>query len=358
MFKKISLGIMAILFSLLSLPVYAVFTPGQFTKLYVFGDSLSDTGNYGTQVTQQPCSAAPGQTSGYFVYAPETDTCSNQYNISGVYCGKVWANYLSVNFLGLPNITASTSGGDDFAYVGAQFFGLNAAPFDTAVPVYDPLNKLNTGSQINNFLMGTQFADPHALYVIWAGANDLLNVLTSNLTPTNLAAAIPRVINNDVNMLFATVSDLYMRGARNFLIINLPDISLTPGLQKIAQATNNPALLSQVQKITAGFNSNIAQTIQQLKPFSKGASFYLEDTFSLLTFANTNFQALGFTCNSENAQNWCFEQKSGETDPSDYIFFNLIHPSSKTHYYLAQDMAYCDGVTPGPASHKSFCHKM
>jgi outer membrane lipase/esterase len=77
---------------------------GPFSSLVVFGDSLSDVGNIDN--------ATP-----FFFKYP------GQYYYQGRFSnGPVWVEPLAAG-LGLPTIAASTDGGNDFAYGGAQTAG-------------------------------------------------------------------------------------------------------------------------------------------------------------------------------------------------------------------------------------------
>ena len=63
-------------------------------------------------------------------------------------------------------------------------------------------------------------ADPTDLFVIWIGSNDFL----AGLQPSDTSAAIS-----------AEIAVLSLAGAQQFLVINVPDISLTPNI--IAEGT-------------------------------------------------------------------------------------------------------------------------
>ena len=147
-----------------------------YSTMYIFGDSLSETGNYaavGAGHITYPAPYAPGRFSN----------------------GPVWVDYLA-GALGLPAPTAAAAGGTNYAWGGAMTAGQAG-----------PLPPFDLGMQALGFLAANNgIADPAALYVVWAGGND---ALAGDVTHTadNLGAVIAALAN---------------AGARNFLVPNLP----------------------------------------------------------------------------------------------------------------------------------------
>ncbi len=116
---------------------------GPFTDLVVFGDSLSDIGN----IAQAPIINTPGP-----------------YYWNGRFSnGPVYAESLATG-LGLPALIRSTASGGDYAYGGAKTTGTT---FPTSLFVRD------VDEQVDQFL-SARTASASALYVVFAGANDLI----------------------------------------------------------------------------------------------------------------------------------------------------------------------------------------
>ena len=156
---------------------------GPFSNLVVFGDSLSDVGN----LAQVPFINVPGPTywNGRF---------SN---------GPVYADSLATG-LGLPAIKCSTNGGYDYAYGGARTTG-SGFPYNLVVKDID--------DQVDEFL-SKHDANSSTLYVLFAGANDLIDGETNMLAPVlSMANSMDRLIAD---------------GARKFLVFNLPPLGETP----------------------------------------------------------------------------------------------------------------------------------
>lgn len=150
-----------------------------YSDLFVFGDSLSETGSYlaaGVGDLAYPAPYAPGRFSN----------------------GPVWIDYLAGS-LGLTVNSAVIPGGTNYAWGGAQSGGQPG-----------PLPPYDLGTQTLAFfadLAGSP-ADADALYVVWGGGNDALAGDVS-ATAGNLGTVI---------------SGLAAAGARHFLVPNLPEV--------------------------------------------------------------------------------------------------------------------------------------
>src|SRR6478752_2291276 len=127
---------------------------GPFTNIVVFGDSLSDIGN----VQQSFLTNTPGP-----------------YYWNGRFSnGPVYAETLATG-LGLPALTNSASGGTDYAYGGALTTG---SPFPDSLVVKDVDDQVNQYTSSHNGTANT-------LYVVFAGANDLIDGQTNMSVPVN-----------------------------------------------------------------------------------------------------------------------------------------------------------------------------
>ena len=176
------------------------------TSLFVFGDSLSDTGNLSTFTylasegqfwfPPSPPIPSPNPPFGgdYYAKVPYYNSVQlpplpfNPNNAPKVRAsnGPIWADLLP-NDLGLPPSKVS-----NFAYAGATTGSTNGLqPFLPAS--FPPLPGLL--SEISDFTntLGSGKADPNGLYVVWAGGNDGFNLVgqLANSPPSNLRATLP-----------------------------------------------------------------------------------------------------------------------------------------------------------------------
>lgn len=257
-----------------------------YSAMYVFGDSLSDTGN----VSIATGGAVP----------------SSPYFAGRFSNGPIWVETLAAN-LGL-SANPSLGGGTNFAFGGA----VTGAPFTSGVPTL-------TEQVSSMYLAGTGgVADANALYVVWGGGND---VRTGNAA----------VLTNSVPNISNIISTLAAAGAQNFLVANLPDIGLTPE----AQAAG-PATVAGATYLSTNFNTQLAAATAGLRT-SLGVNIIDLDVYGFLNNVIANPGLYGFTDTSDQ----CFVGPTGVggsgtvcADPDQYVFWDGVHPTAAAHAAL------------------------
>lgn len=326
MLKKLCFSLVAVLTYSLALAQL----PTNFSSIITLGDSLSDVGNVGTQNASPPCAAE---------YAPETDICTSP-GADPTYCGKLWIQYLAQN-LNLP-LVPSRNGGTDFAALGAQMVGVNSF-FPTSKPLFFNYNQPTQLSELFNFLGPiTNPINSDALVTIWAGANDMNSFFLANIA--NAAELAPQFIFGEVNLISSGIKQLIDRGARHFVVVSVPDLSLTPEAQSFS---------AQIQEALKAISFNYDEQLKAT--LIKIARIYHVDIYYENTFQFLNFAVQGANLFANNAPTyWCLNSTG---NPSTYLYFNLIHPSSRAHYFIAQDIENCDGFNSA-TNHASFCQKL
>ena len=123
--------------------------------------------------------------------------------------GGLWHEVLA-GLIGEPVATPFLAGGSNYAVGGAKIL-----PGDPVIP--------SLAQQVGLALAASGgHADPNALYVIWGGANDLYGAVeTPGQTPGGVAATETAMVNS----LVSDIALLDAAGARNFLWLNLPQLS-------------------------------------------------------------------------------------------------------------------------------------
>jgi phospholipase/lecithinase/hemolysin len=253
--------------------------PG-YDSLYVFGDSYCDVGNIFT-ATKGTVPPAP-----YY-----NGRFSN---------GPIWLDHVA-GFLGVP-LTASLLGGTDYAFGGAWVTAPQpiTGGFIPSVP-----------QQVGLYLQQSGKADPHALYVIEGGGNDILGTTTG--TPEALAYQIAVGIVESERM-------LRQAGAKHFVIPNLFNVGILPA------AAGNTAFALAASTATNKYLSELLAPEEELP----GIHILRMDVFSLMTAVGTDPKHFGFT----DVTDPCLTT-SLCADPDHTFFWDVHHPSEFGHSFFA-----------------------
>jgi len=267
-----------------------------YSGLYVFGDSLTDSGNayLGTGGAQ----ANP--TNGYYF-----GRFSN---------GPNFADDISLALLGAPTVPALVHGGLNFSVGGAD------AQFKPGAVSPSFLEQIG--------LYGTFIGAPipsDALVLITFGGNDVRDTIFTG-GAIDFAAA-----GND----FTTgLGQLYGLGARNFVIVDTPDIGLLP--VSIATVGAIPGRLGELTDRSQDINALLADSAGALDAMP-GTHVSFFDLFSFEHNLLANPAAFGLPAGL-NATTPC--QIVGGGSPqlancSNSLYFDAIHPTAQVHAVIA-----------------------
>lgn len=265
-----------------------------FTGFYVFGDSLSDSGNI-AQVSGLP----PGNS---FTTNPDPVAAE----IVAAMFGQSAVN--------------SLAGGTNFAWGGAC---VNAAG-----PCLNPVPNIPT--QVSQYLALTGgSADPNALYSIWGGANDIFAtlVLAPGSAQANTVAAATAYVQQ--------IARLQAAGANYIVVYNLPNLGVTP------QFATTP-FAGSVSQLTVVYNSALNTGLSQLRD-----GIIPINTFGLIQEIISNPTLYGFTnitgraCGMGSSSVAC--GPAGSPLPYTYaagtnqtwLFADGVHPTGAAHAMLA-----------------------
>lgn len=253
-----------------------------FSDIYLFGDSLVDIGN-AFFFTGGAIPPNPPYFEGRFTNGP------------------LWIENLA------PLVEVDLDGDTNFAFGGARTDNSNA--FNELLPEgVPPLPGLQ--GQVDNFVRQVPQADPDALYVIWAGANDYLDGNSPD---------VQEILGN----LSGAITGLAAVGARNFLVPNLPDLGETPqGRDLDRELQQGLSLLSEAHN--AGLAAALA-TIEQ----DPSLNIIALDSNGLIDGAIANPADFGFTNVTDDFLT------AGATNPDEFIFWDDIHPTARSYEFLA-----------------------
>jgi outer membrane lipase/esterase len=294
-----------------------VASAGPITSLYVFGDSLSDSGNAFVLT-------------GGFPPAPYAQRASN---------GPVAVEQLALD-LGI-SLTPAVLGGTNYAVVGSTS-GPVLIPGSSPPTFIDNIATITYGqaalagssllNQVAAFVGTGPVADPDgSLFFLWAGANDFF------INPSAQTAT------NAVTNIATSIGALYADGARAFLVPNLPDLALTP-----AGSGLTPAEQLGLRQLSLGFNAGLSSALGGLSllPDIKITQF---DTFGLISSIVANPTAYGFANSSTPCLSGSLFLGNGVVcqNPDSFVFWDGVHPTTAAHRVLGD--AFATSV-PEPAT--------
>lgn len=270
------LAIITLLSFLMTVFAPSILSAQKINQLYIFGDSLSDTGNI--------YRATGG------VYPSNPPYFQGRYSN-----GLVWVEYLA------SGLKLNSEQRTNFAFGGATTgsSGMNGIPGLLA--------------QVDNFTKAHPDINPNALYVLWAGANDYLYGSSNSTMPIeNLSKAI---------QLLST------RGAKKILVANIPDLGKLPSTRYSANSNS-------LSQSAIAHNLSLAKSFEVLNDKLGHDTEIIElDVNSLYREAITEPAKFGFT----NVTNACLNNNVAVCDnPDKFLFWDGIHPTTAGHRILAE----------------------
>jgi phospholipase/lecithinase/hemolysin len=255
-------------------------------KIFVFGDSLSDTGNL---------FAATGN-----LFPPSPPYFNGRFS-NGPLAVETLANRLGLT------VTPETN----FAIGGAKTGRENIS--DTAIVRFGGLL-----DQVDRFArsVGSGGANPNALYFVWIGRNDFPD------RPADPIAAINQAVEN-IKTAVTTLANL---GAKNIVVVQNPNFGRTP-------LSLQAGLLDPLTNITFGLNRELRSALTPLERNSD-LNLILADLFPLGETIAQNPSRFGFS-NVTEPYLQGLVPVNPSADPNQFFFWDQVHPSSRGHTLFA-----------------------
>jgi len=326
----ICLGLALIGVSVASVTAIAQQALPAFTRIVLFGDSLSDTGNVRNR-TNSKSSGAVDYPSHTFNYDNGRFTNDNATDPgSPTYFG-VWHEQLASTFLGLPPASNSLGGGLNYAFGGARTTdgthdetAVSTSFGDVVITVDD------MGKQMDDYL-ASHVVETNALYIVWGGSNDF----RTDDSSANVTATAARDT--------ALVSRLANAGAQYILVPNVAPIGIVP------RYANEPARITALNSDAAAYRAELDADLTALQSSlaTQGLTptIYRADMWTNTVRVLSNGPHYGFT----NISNPC---QGSNSSPDQYTFWDDVHPTTAAHFGLAQT-AFDAMTLPPPAPSKA-----
>ena len=330
-FKRIRSTLRAVLLPALVAATFSA-QAGPFSGLYIFGDSLSDTGNL--SIATGGFAPGTGDIAGIVQpYAPGRYT--NGPN------GKLWVETFASG-LGLAGQAApALAGGNNFAFAGART-GVSG--------IGEPLGVLSQAIGLwgqGALVPNPARADPNALYVVVGGGNDMRDarlISTGNAATDAVARQVAAL--TAINNLANTIGYLAASGARNVLISTLPDLGATPE----AFFLGNKAASTDVSN---RFNA-LVQGLFSLEQVFAGLNIELLDMAAVAANVRSNPLDFGVTNTDLPCNGFAGSGPVGPSgtfvgaDCGTSLFSDALHPSAFAHRLIGEAALAVYGVpVPG-----------
>jgi phospholipase/lecithinase/hemolysin len=239
--------------------------------------------------------------------------------------GATWAEQLA-GMLHSPKsgLPALLAGGEFTNYAVGQ---ARARP---GAPVFPDFDLATQTARFRGDFHGV--APPEATYAIWIGSNDLSDALRAlAIDPTG--ATSQAILAQALGSVATNIQSLWLSGARTFLVLNVPNLALTPAVRAAGPAAEAGATL-----LTNGYNTGLDQTLDGLASLPN-IRFVRLDVDALLTAIVSDPTAFGLT----NAEDACLTfgvvQDPFCRTPNRYLFWDGAHPTKAGHSLVADAAA-------------------
>jgi outer membrane lipase/esterase len=281
------------------------------SQIFIFGDSLSDSGNNTIAIAAQNGNVPKYEA---LPIANNAYVPTYTYASSGTYSdGQVWATRFA-SALGVPlvnSLATSVPGlvppslvpySTNYAFGGATTGGSSSIP--------------SLSDQVQMALAARSNVLPSsALYVVAGGGNDaraiFFNVLPTALGGGDFTGALSVAVSNYVLNIHNIINNLKTHQASNIVLWNTPNLGLTPALLSGGPQASGLATL-----IAARMNQALVAEMAAYSSLYSGLA-----STSLPGVNSTDACAAIANC-----------------DPSKYFYWDGIHPSSLGHQILADRM--------------------
>jgi phospholipase/lecithinase/hemolysin len=182
-----------------------------------------------------------------------------------------------------------------------------------------------------------EVAAPNALYVVEMGGNDIRDAVIAFVRPPEgktPAEAADAVIRGALESIGQNIGLLYSKGARKFLVANVPDLGLTPAIRALGAGSLATGLS---QLFNAGLEGEEG-VLFRLRTDLPGIEIFQLDIFGKLQAIVEQPEGFGLT----NVTNACITPNVAPyhcKDFKEYLFWDGIHPTAAAHAIVAQQAA-------------------
>ncbi|XP_043725904.1 GDSL esterase/lipase 7-like [Telopea speciosissima] len=327
-----------------------IITPPLVPALYIFGDSLVDSGNNNQFPTSAKVNYLP-----YGIDFPNgpTGRFTN---------GKTSLDFIA-NFLGLPFIPPYN--GLSIAEKGKTITGINYASASAGIlresGTYLNLSPNGLVMQGRNVPLGVQIESfketinlylpqnfqtnddlsqhlSDSIFAVVIGGNDYIN---NYLMPTKYNSSHLYDPNKFAGILLQEftqhLKNIYNLGARKFLVYNLSPIGCIPAMVQLRNVTHGCA--DDINDIAAPYNVGFPGMLEELRNSLPGSTFVQADIKSSFFLDHRPFRDgiidSNPCCLTDNETHQCLKDVPPCTDRFRHVFWDAIHPTQTVNSLLS-----------------------
>ncbi len=269
--------------------------PAKINKVVVFGDSVSDNQNvYNATHWEMPS--------------------PHSYFLGRFTNGKVWNEYLTDN-LGVPNYNWAVGGAaaDDYYVIPGVVSQVQSyLDYMKSAPNYKPAN---------------------SLFTVLVGANDLISY----------GRTVASIVANEQTALQSLITS----GAKNILVLNVPDLSASPKFSA-EMGFKTPQERADLKANVEALNASVQALVTTLKSANPTVNIQLFNTWDLVNsmlnapaqYGVTNTTQSCLDINDDNTLNYTQTQglRTGCMNADAYLFWDLLHPTTRAHKVIADSV--------------------
>src|SRR5208283_756959 len=196
-------------------------------------------------------------------------------------------------------------------------------------------------AQIVQFQTEVRTPSANALYTLSIGSNDLLEILgATGLSAQQQTTDVNNAVANEISFVKQLVSD----GAKNLLVLNVPDLGKTPDvMQGLVNGSNTPsaALDAEASQLASEYNSALTSQLGTLAT-ADTLNVHVVDAYSLIDDAIADPAAYGFTNVTSPVWSGSYTSSSsgtlavtGAAAQDQYLFWDHLHPTEAGHQAIA-----------------------
>jgi phospholipase/lecithinase/hemolysin len=191
--------------------------------------------------------------------------------------------------------------------------------------------RFNLPAQVDAYVAHFGQTSAETLVVIEIGGNDVRDALAAALSGQDPSS----YIQNAILSLSANIIRLYCHGAKQFLILKVPDIGKTPAVRALDHQFPGFGIADLANTLSQAYNNGLEAAVHGLPALAPGIDVKTLDVYATLNAIVADPGTYGFA----NVTDACITPNQPPfscAKPDTYVFWDGIHPTKALHAIVAQ----------------------